>query len=44
MRNQANKLGKMEHKHGRAIGEFYCNLDIELHTAMNQYDTHPQLF
>jgi len=39
MRDQANKFGKMEHEHGRATGEFYCNLDIG-HAAMDQCDTH----
>jgi len=26
MRDQANKLGKMEHEHGRAAGEHYISL------------------
>lgn len=28
MRDQTDKFGKMEHEHGRAAGEFYCNPDI----------------
>lgn len=41
MRDQANKPRKMEHEHGRAIGElslfFYGHLDIEFHTTADQY-------
>lgn len=42
MRDQENKSRKMEHEHGRAIGEYFSfylgRFDIEFYTTVDQYD------